>query len=105
MTQEGETEGYTVGDHIGALLFHGANGMMDICLANSAPVSPGVMKRYLAEDAAPVVPDRERVEALGVELVERPLASEGTEYARHSSDRLARAVMELYRERAHTRVF
>ena len=105
MTQDGETEGMTASDHVAALLRHGAPGLVDICLANSATVRPGLVERYRAEDAAPIVVDRSAVEALGVELVERPLASETSDYARHSYTRLAQAILELYRERAETKVF
>lgn len=105
MTQEGETEGYTVGDHVNALLSHAADRLMDICLVNSASLPTDLVKRYQAEDAAPVTVDRERVEAMGVELVERPLASRASDYARHSVRKLAYAVMELYQERANTKVF
>ena len=100
MTQDGETEGYTVSDHVSALLAHGGPGLVDLCLANSAQVRPGLVEKYREEGAAPIVIDRERVEALGVELVERPLASETSDYARHSIGRLAAAVMELHGERS-----
>ena len=101
MTQDGETEGYTVADHVAALLSHGGGpGLVDLCLANSAQVRPGLVERYREEDAAPIVIDRDRVEALGVELVERPLASETSDYARHSVARLSAAVMELLAERS-----
>ena len=101
MTQDGETEGYTVSDHLSAILTHGGGpGLVDVCLANSAPVRPSLVERYREEDAAPIVIDRARVEALGVELVERPLASETSDYARHSVARLAAAVMELLAERS-----
>ena len=105
MTQDGETEKMTVADHVAALLRHGAPGLVDICLANSAQVRPGLLERYRAEDSAPIVVDRERVEDLGVELVERALASETSDFARHSVTRLAQAVMDLYSERAQTRIF
>ena len=93
MTQDGETEGYTVSDHVAALLAHGGPGLVDLCLANSAQVRP-------EEDAAPIAVDRAAVESLGIELVERPLASETSDFARHSIARLAAAVMELHGERS-----
>ena len=105
MTQDGETEGMTASDHVAALLRHSGPGLVDVCLCNSAPVRPGLVERYREEDAAPIVVDREAIEALGVEVVTRPLASETLNYARHSYARLASAVMELYEERAHTRIF
>jgi 2-phospho-L-lactate transferase/gluconeogenesis factor (CofD/UPF0052 family) len=105
MTQEGETEGYTAADHVSALLSHGAEGMVDLCLANSEALPQDLMQRYRAEDAAPVLLDRARVESLGVELVARSLVSSASGYARHFPDKLAEAVMELYRERAQTKVY
>ena len=101
MTQDGETEGYTAADHVVALLSHGGGpGLVDLCLANSAPVRPGLVERYREEGAAPILVDRARVEALGVELAERPLASETSDLARHSTERLAAAVMDLLSERS-----
>ena len=104
MTQAGETEGYTAGDHLEALMNHGAPGLVDLCLANSAPVQEGLVERYRAEDAAPLAVDRERIAAMGLELVERPVASEGGNFARHDPDKLAAAVLEIYRQRA-VRIF
>ena len=105
MTQDGETEGMTASDHVKALLDHSGPGLVDLCLCNSAPVRPGLVERYKEEDAVPIVVDKEAIEALGVELVTRPLASETLNYARHSFARLSAAVMDLYRERADTRIF
>ena len=70
MTQEGETEGYTAADHVDALLSHGAPGLVDLCLANSAPVRPGLVEKYREEDAAPIMVDRERIRAMGLEVEE-----------------------------------
>ena len=105
MTQDGETEGMTASDHVKALLAHGAPGLIDLCLANSAAVRPGLLERYKEEDAAPIVVDRDIIEAMNIEVIERPLASETSDFARHSSNRLAQAIMEIYRERAETKVF
>ena len=56
------------------------------------------------EDAVPLTVDRERVAAMGLELVERPVASEEGNYARHDPDKLAQAVLDIYRSRA-VRIF
>lgn len=104
MTQDGETEGYTAADHLEALLAHGAPGMVDVCLANSEAVRPGLLERYRREDAAPLVVDRERFAQLGLELIERPVAAQTGDYARHSASRLAEAIMSIYRQRA-VRIF
>jgi len=105
MTQEGETEGYTAADHVAALLQHGGSGLLDICLCNDAPISEVIQARYRAEGAEPIKFDEQRLKMMGVELLTRHLASEDTSYARHSGRRLADAVMEIYSERAQTRIF
>ena len=104
MTQDGETEGMTASDHVAALLRHSGPGLVDICLCNSAPVRTSLLERYRAEDAAPILVDRERIRAMGLELEEYPVASEGGDYARHDPDRLAAAVLDVYRRRA-VRIF
>lgn len=104
MTQDGETEGLTAGDHLEALLRHGVPGMIDLCLANNAPVSPDLVQKYRQEDAEPMVVDRERIMGMGIGVAERPVASEGEFYARHDPDRLTQAVMDLYLERT-VRIF
>ena len=104
MTQDGETEGYTAADHLEALLVHGEPGLVDLCLANSAPVDAGLQERYREEDAVPLAVDRERIAALGLELVERPVASKKGSFARHDPDKLAGAILEVYRRRA-VRIF
>lgn len=99
MTQEGETEGYTAADHVEALMAHGAPGMLDLCLANSQAVPGWLLERYLQEDAVPIVVDRERFADMGLELVERPVASQDSNFARHSSDRLAREILRIYQKK------
>lgn len=96
MTQDGETEGYTAADHLAALLHHGGPGMVDLCLANNSPVEQDLVEKYRREDAAPLVVDRERIEAMGMQVEERPVAAQGEFYARHDPDALAQALMELY---------
>lgn len=99
MTQDGETEGYTAADHLQALLDHGVPGMIDLCLANSAPIPEELLPRYRAEGAERLKIDAERIAALGIELIERPVAAVEGDFARHDPDALSRAVLDVYAER------
>ncbi len=104
MTQEGETEGCTAGDHIEALLTHGTPGILDLCLANSAPVPENLLEKYQEEAASPLVVDEERIRAMGIDLIQRPLSNNTGDYARHDPDALATAIYHIYQERA-VRIF
>ena len=77
MTQDGETEGYTAADHLEALQRHGREGIVDLCLANNAPIPRGLAARYSEEDAELLRVDRERIAELGIALAEYPLLSYG----------------------------
>lgn len=100
MTQEGETEGYTVADHIQAIFQHAAPGLFDLCLVNSSPIPREVAARYAAEGAEPLRCDLDRCAQLGVEIVRRPVAAVVDGYVRHHSDALARELILLHAERS-----
>ena len=101
MTQEGETEGYTVADHIAALFQHSVPNLFDLCLANSSPIPDAVAERYAAEGAELLKGEVVRCAALGVELVNRPIATVDSDgYVRHQPDYLARELMLLHAERS-----
>ncbi len=100
MTQEGETEGYTLSDHLAALFDHAGAGLVDVCLANSTPIPRDLLEAYQAENAAPTFIDGEQLEKLGVELITAPVARDNAAgYARHDPERLALAIMNLIRQR------
>ena len=99
MTQEGETEGYTVSDHIRALFSHSREGLFDLCLTNSAKIPRAVALRYAKEDAAPIVFDADECAKLGVELVSRPVATVENGYVRHNPGHVARELMALHQKR------
>ncbi len=96
MTQEGETESYTAYDHVRSLIDHSTEGLFDICLVNSLPLSREVAESYVKEGAQPTVVDKHRFAGSGIELVERPLMDEGQALARHNSKRLAAELMTLH---------
>ena len=105
MTQDGETEGMTAQEHLSALLEHGLPRMVDLCLFNSDPISQELLERYSVEDAEPMRVDRKEIELLGAEVVYRPLMDMDCGYARHSGVKVAQAVVDLYHQRADTKIF
>lgn len=99
MTEAGETEGYTVSDHIRALFQHSYPGLFSLCLVNSGAVPQRILQRYRDEGAETIFCDREACEALGVQIVSRPVAAVENEYVRHNPGHLARELMALHAER------
>jgi uncharacterized cofD-like protein len=96
MTEPGETDGMSLGDHLEAVYDHGGRGVIDGIVVHGRPFPPDVVARYARAGASPVLPDRERVRALGVWLTEADLASP-TELARHHPEKLGRVLARLIR--------
>lgn len=76
MTQPGETDGFTVADHLKALIQHIGPGVIDFVLANSGRPSDSVAERYAAAGAVPVAIDEDEVKKLGVTLIQEDLLGE-----------------------------
>ena len=81
VTQPGETDGYTLSDHVRVLNRYLKDRKVDIVLANTAALDSNVLQNYeTAENKLPVVLDREAVEALGARVIAAEISdtSEGT---------------------------
>src|ERR687898_1977955 len=76
MTQPGETTGFTVSDHLRVITDHVGPVVTDV-LVHSGELSKELIDRYAAQGAAPVVVNREEIEALGVRVREADLISYG----------------------------
>lgn len=99
MTQDGETDGYTVADHIAAIFKHSAPGLFNLCLTNSSAIPQGVAQRYAEEGAEPIFCDLDRCADLGVEVLSRPIATVENGFVRHHAGHLARELILLQAER------
>jgi uncharacterized cofD-like protein len=94
MTEKGETDGYRVSDHLQAILDHCGPGFVDAVLANKGEVTAPSLKRYVKEDAVPVIADPKEVENLGAKYFEAHLVQDG-DVVRHDSDQLAKELIRL----------
>ena len=99
MTESGETEGYTVSDHIQAIFNHSCHGLFDLCMVNSAPLPRIVEQRYAKEGSIPVFCDERECTRLGVELIARPICAVDNQVIRHNPGHVASELMALYRQR------
>lgn len=96
MTQRGETDGFSVADHVRAIADHAGPVVTDV-LVHAGGLPRETLRRYRSEGAAPVEVDREELESLGVRLHETGLVSteDGGRGVRHDSQRLATQVRRV----------
>jgi len=95
MTQPGETDGYTIVDHISALVSHcGGHLLFPNIILNCGVPSDDILHRYNIEGATLVRYNREALNGMGLRIMERDLLADDR-VIRHDPDRLARAVLEM----------
>ncbi len=100
MTQPGETEGYSVYDHIQALYKHAnVDRLIDYCIVNKQRIPDSINKRYEADGAEPVRIDAVKIRKMGIRIVERDLMQIRQRFIRHDPVKLAKAVMDICKSR------
>lgn len=99
MTQPGETDNYTVSDHLKALIQHsGSNKIVDAVLVNDY-LPEKLADIYQKSGSYPVKLDTQEVKKLGIKIVAKKLIQDNKEgLVRHSSNRVARAVYYWFRK-------
>jgi len=98
MTQPGETDGYSVSDHIKALATHSDPKVLGYAIVNTGEVSPDIQKRYAQQDSYLVVNDRKKVESAGYRVIEDDFVIIEEGVVRHDPEKLAKIVLGLIEE-------
>jgi uncharacterized cofD-like protein len=98
MTQPGETDGYSVADHIRAIDAACGKQLFDAVLVQKQSPSPKALIRYAEELSHPVALDRDAVMQLGRRIIRANVMDEDEEtgLVRHDSEQLARVLLRWY---------
>ncbi|MDB9423693.1 YvcK family protein [Microcystis aeruginosa CS-564/01] len=98
MTQPGETDNYSVADHLRAIEGVCEERVFDAVLAQRTAPSPQSLQLYAQEHSHPVFLDREEVGKMGYRIVLANVMAEDevTAKVRHDPQRLARVLWRWY---------
>jgi uncharacterized cofD-like protein len=97
MTQPGETQHYSIADHIRAIYEHTRAGLFDFVVINRKNVSPKLLRRYRSQGAEPVQPALDEIKRMGLQYVLGDLLQEGA-VVRHDQARLTRILLDKFVE-------
>jgi uncharacterized cofD-like protein len=95
MTQPGETQHYSVADHVRAIYEHTRKGLFDFVVVNRKPVAPRLLRRYGAQGAEPVDPSFADLERMGLGCVTGDILQQDG-VIRHDQRRLARLLLDRF---------
>ena len=90
-TQPGETDGFTVGDHVKLLDRYLDKKKVNVVIANNTKISEKMAKKYETEEQKdPVLIDYAELEKIGVELIEDDLIIKDEDHTlKHNSLKLS----------------
>ncbi len=94
MTQMGESEGMSAGDHVRALIQHSNKNVIDAVLVNATEIqAPDALARYKQENSFPVKPDVEAIRDMGYKVFAEDIVGV-KDYVRHDSLKLTQALIK-----------
>ena len=102
MTQPGETENYSVADHVRAIYEHTRNGLFDFVVINRSRVTPRLLRRYEAQRAEPVDPSLKELARMRLKYVTADLLHQDG-VIRHDQARLTNLLLNEFVKRGTRR--
>lgn len=93
MTEPGQTDNYTVADHLNAIIEHCGQGIVDYCIYDTGEIIPEFIKRYNLEGQDLVEQNIDKVK--GIKFLQRNLSMIYGEHIRHDPNLVATSIIEL----------
>ena len=93
MTEPGQTDNYSVSDHLNAIIEHCGQGIVDYCIYDTGEIIPEFIKKYNLEGQDLVEQDIEKVK--GIKFLQRNLSMIKDELIRHDPNLVASSIIEL----------
>jgi uncharacterized cofD-like protein len=95
MTQPGETQNYSVADHVRAIYDHTRKRIFDFVVINSKPVSAALLRRYRAQGASPVEASLAELRGMGIRYITGDFLHHNR-VLRHDQSRLTRLLLQEF---------
>lgn len=95
MTEPGQTDTYSVSDHIKAITEHTRENIIDYCLGNVGEIVPEYVRMYNKQGSDIVDLDTAKVRELGVNVIRKDIAKIENGYIRHNTEEIAKTIMEF----------
>ena len=100
MTQPGETDGFTVTDHLKELRKYGGKDIVNCVIANSGDISEELHKKYNNEGSEIVNVDENEIKSSGIDIVKANLVRiDKKGLVKHDSNKLAEVIVNTIMEK------
>ena len=95
MTEPGQTDNYTLSDHIRAINEHAGKGVIEYCIYDTGEITPEFIRKYNMEGSELVEQDKSRAKVEGANLMQRNLSYIEDGFIRHNPDAIAASIIQL----------
>lgn len=95
MTEPGQTDNYSLSEHIKAINEHVGKGIIEYCIYDTGEIIPEYIRKYNMEGSELVEQDVSKVKVEGVYLIQRNLSHIENGYIRHNPDAIAASIIQL----------
>jgi len=100
VTQPGETDGYTVSDHVKVLEQYLGKGTINLVLANNKSIPEELVKKYATEEQKdPVELDEENLKLMNIRIIKDKIYTIEDGYLRHDTLKTAYLVFSILMEK------
>lgn len=93
MTEPGQTDNYSVSDHLNAIIEHCGQGIVDYCIYDTGEIVPEFIKKYNLEGQDLVEQNIDKVK--GIKFLQRNLSMISNDFIRHDANLVASSIIEL----------
>lgn len=95
MTEPGQTDDFSLYDHIKAILDHARNSVIDYCIYDTGEIIPEYVRRYNEQGADIVEQDIKKIKDLGIRVIQRNFSVVEDHSIRHDPALVADSIIEL----------
>jgi len=99
MTQPGETDNFSVQDHLKAIFKHAGSDVVDYVVVNTGKIDNDLERKYLEEGSTLVSLNEKEISALNVEVIGGDFVKVQNGLIRHDSEKLAAILIETIMEK------
>lgn len=95
MTEPGQTDNYSLSEHIKAIIEHAGKGIIDYCIYDTGEITPEFIRKYNMEGSELVEQDISKAKIEGIHLMQRELSHIEGGFIRHNPDAIATSIIQL----------
>lgn len=95
MTEPGQTDNFSLSDHIKAITDHAGKGIIEYCIYDTGELVPEYIRRYNMQGQDLVEIDAAKAKAEGIYLMQREISHVEDNFIRHNPEAIAASIIQL----------